>query len=261
MIPESSFIADYLVTFQATKSSGRLKPPLRFIYCLYLRLRMTCTAPGSFSVTCFPLVVSNAQNPIVRIISISSTLFPSKSFSANKKPSAAILSRDFNICIPDTSGLSTLFLSGLLMREGERLARLWRCCSLSRDLSRDLDLSLSRDLVLSRSLDRSLERDLTKIIIYDAFSAKSHESYLRRRSRERPRLRRSLSRRRPGLGDRLPCPISVPDHCSERQQSTIIMLILTSSHSLHTFHFFPSPVLRPDGIFSNFFSRQTDQRV
>jgi hypothetical protein len=76
--------------FQATKSRGLLKPPLRFMYCLYLRLRMTCTAPGSFSVTCFPLVVSNAQNPIVRIISISSTLFPSRSFSAQKQ-SAAVL--------------------------------------------------------------------------------------------------------------------------------------------------------------------------
>lgn len=85
----------------ATKSSGRLKPPFRFIYWLkamvglescneenlidfthrYFRFRITWTSPLSFPSTFLPLVVSNPQKPIVFIISISSGDLPSKSAS------------------------------------------------------------------------------------------------------------------------------------------------------------------------------------
>lgn len=91
----------------ATKSSGRLKPPLRFMYCLkkeeegrsmfdvnerselktsaiahrYFRLRITWTSPLLFPSTFLPFVVSKPQKPIVFIISISSGDLPSKSAS------------------------------------------------------------------------------------------------------------------------------------------------------------------------------------
>lgn len=83
----------------ATKSSGRLKPPLRFIYWLkartirnalqmtledthrYFRLRITWTSPLLFPSTFLPLVVSKPQKPIVFIISISSGDLPSRSAS------------------------------------------------------------------------------------------------------------------------------------------------------------------------------------
>lgn len=65
----------------ATKSKGRLKPPLRFMYWRYLRFRITCTSPTSLPSTFRFLVVSNVQKPIVLSISISSGDLPSKSAS------------------------------------------------------------------------------------------------------------------------------------------------------------------------------------
>lgn len=70
-----------LVVGYATKSSGRLKPPLRFIYWRYLRLRITCTSPTSLPSTFLFLVVSNVQKPIVFSISTSSGDLPSRSAS------------------------------------------------------------------------------------------------------------------------------------------------------------------------------------
>lgn len=65
----------------ATKSSGRLNPPLRFMYCLYFRFRITWTPPTSLPSTFFPFVVSKPQNPIIFIISCSSGVFPWRSAS------------------------------------------------------------------------------------------------------------------------------------------------------------------------------------
>lgn len=67
------------IRIYATKSNGRLKPPFRFIYCRYLRLRITCTSPASLPSTFLFLVVSKPQKPIAFIISCSSGDLPSKS--------------------------------------------------------------------------------------------------------------------------------------------------------------------------------------
>lgn len=64
---------------QATKSSGRLNPPLRFMYCRYLRFRITCTSPASLPSTFLFLVVSKPQKPMAFIISCSSGDLPSRS--------------------------------------------------------------------------------------------------------------------------------------------------------------------------------------
>lgn len=65
----------------ATKSSGRLKPPFRFMYWRYFRFRITCTSPTSLPSTLRFLVVSKLQKPIVFSISISSADLPSRSAS------------------------------------------------------------------------------------------------------------------------------------------------------------------------------------
>ena len=71
----------YLQCRYATKSNGRLNPPLRFMYCRYLRLSMTCTSPTSLPSTFLPFVVSKPQKPIVLSISCSSGVLPSSSDS------------------------------------------------------------------------------------------------------------------------------------------------------------------------------------
>lgn len=65
--------------FQLTKSKGRLNPPFLFMYCRYLRFRITCTSPVLLFSTFLFLVVSNPQKPMVFIISCSSRVFPSRS--------------------------------------------------------------------------------------------------------------------------------------------------------------------------------------
>lgn len=64
------------------KSSGLLKPPFLFMYCLYFLFCDTLmayafAAPSTF----FPFVVSKEANPIIFIISISSSVLPCKSSS------------------------------------------------------------------------------------------------------------------------------------------------------------------------------------
>lgn len=80
-----------IVNNQATKSNGRLNPPLRFIYCRYLRFNITCTSPALFPSTFLFFVVSKPQKPIVFIISCSSGDLPSKSASVTVGRSCGLL--------------------------------------------------------------------------------------------------------------------------------------------------------------------------
>lgn len=88
----------------ATKSSGRLKPPLRFMYWRYFRLRITCTSPTSLPSTFLFLVVSNVQNPIVFSISTSSGDLPSRSASLILGRSAAVAAALFLVVLRDVDG-------------------------------------------------------------------------------------------------------------------------------------------------------------
>lgn len=141
----------------ATKSSGLLKPPFRFIYCRYFRFRITCTAPTSFPSTFLPLVVSKLQKPIIRIISCSSGLFPSRSAALTLGRSAGT-ALFLPAAPPDLSRSNDLDRD--LVNERRRLcSRSSECLRLSRDLSRDRRLLRSRCLSLSRSrTSRSLRR-------------------------------------------------------------------------------------------------------
>lgn len=76
----------YIHRPQAMKSSGLLNPPFLFIYCLYFLFWETFVAcaftePPVF----FPLVESKEPNPIVFIISISSSVLPCMSSAGGGK--------------------------------------------------------------------------------------------------------------------------------------------------------------------------------
>jgi len=142
----------------ATKSRGLLKPPFLFIYCLYFRFNITCTAPLSLPSTFFPLVVSKPQNPMVFIISCSSGDFPTRSASATTGRSAVAGLR-LGLGLSRSLDLDTDLLDDLACLSRSR----------SRSLSRSLDFPLSVDLLRrsrdlrlrrSRSLSRSLDRSL-----------------------------------------------------------------------------------------------------
>lgn len=145
----------------ATKSSGLLNPPFLFMYCLYFRFRITCTAPTSFPSTFFPFVVSKLQKPISFIISCSSAFFPSKSaaVTAGLSGNCCCLLRCCSMGDRDR-------LRDLVCRRRPPPSLSSECCrlillSLSR-LDRSLDLFLRcRSRSLSRSLFRSRSRSLS----------------------------------------------------------------------------------------------------
>ena len=115
------------------------------MYCLYFRLRDTWTSPTLLLFTFLFLVVSKPANPMIFIISISSLVFPSKSFSVSIGGSA--------------TGAESLALALLLPAPlSPDLAR-------SRDLLRFLSLSRDRDLFLRRSLLSSRSRLLLVSLI------------------------------------------------------------------------------------------------
>lgn len=88
----------------ATKSSGRLKPPLRFMYWRYLRFRMTCTSPTSLPSTFLFFVESKPQKPIAFIISCSSGDLPARSASDTTGREAAAAAADALERLDDDDG-------------------------------------------------------------------------------------------------------------------------------------------------------------
>lgn len=134
------------------KSRGLLNPPFLFIYCLYFRfcdtfMAYALTDPSTF----LPFVLSKEPKPMSFIISISSSVFPSRS-------SAAIC-----LSLATFESLPSFFSSSCLPGEeeedltlrGDLERRLWG--DRERLLRLSLDLERSR-LLLSRSLDADLER-------------------------------------------------------------------------------------------------------
>ena len=157
-------------------SNGRLKPPLRFMYWRYFRFSTSWTVPwrgSSFPWTCCPLVVVKPANPIIFIISASSSVLPSKSASVTN----AWFPEDFS-GPPDLDRLldrDLLFFSRL----NDLLLRLVSLFVLSRSRSRSRSFSLGFSglsplsrAVFPRSLSRSRrilsrERDLSRSLSLD----------------------------------------------------------------------------------------------
>lgn len=99
----------------AIKSKGRLKPPLRFMYCLYFLFSKIWESDIFVELSVFfPFVVSKLTNPIILYISWSSSVKP-----CNVSLSSSFLSTG---TFWEVSGLSISIIStdlDLLLRRGE----------------------------------------------------------------------------------------------------------------------------------------------
>jgi len=181
---------------QATGSSGLLKPPLRFMYWRYLLFCWIFTPEALHAPsTCLPFVVSNDENPSIFIISISSSVFPSRVCGSRMGAIGAVVLtfgfkfpsvRPPNVVLAILSWNGDMWLVlrpllelfGDLERERVRVRvrswdfvrdRLLLCdlCDLwcRLDLSRSRSLSRSRLQVRLRSLSRSLARSRLLLLL------------------------------------------------------------------------------------------------